>query len=76
MSPSLLTLLLHIGALSSSVKEVESLIADIIAKKPIADDAKALISSIIGMLGSVIPLPAGLTLDEATKILNDFAATL
>lgn len=74
---NLMTLLLHIGTFSGDVADVKTLIQDLIAKNSagVKADVTKVIADLVALFTSnLIPLPPGVTLDQATQILQGLSA--
>lgn len=76
---NIVTLLLHIGTFAGDVTDVKTLVSDLVAKNTanVKVDVAKLITDLTALFTSnLIPLPAGVTIDQATQILQGLSAIL
>jgi hypothetical protein len=74
---NIVTLLLHIGTFSADVADVKALVTDLVGKNTagVKVDVAKLVADLTALFtAGLIPLPAGVTLEQATQILSGLAA--
>ncbi len=74
---NILNLLLHIGAVVGEAKDAEQMISDLLAKKPIGQDAVDALKDLGALLGDeIFPLPAPITVDIAEQVINQIISVI
>lgn len=68
MNPSIISVLLHLGSLISTFKDVEKAVSDVISGKASAADGQALLQDVAGLLTSGLINIPGLTSDQLAGI--------
>lgn len=77
MNISTIALLLHIGTLIGDVKDVEKLVKDILAKQPIGDDLKQVLSDLAALFANgLAPMPPGMTASEVAAVFTSLLAAV
>lgn len=79
MNVSVISLLLHIGTIASDVGDVKKLITDLLAKSTavVPEDIAKLVTDLTALISSgLIPLPPGMTQDQATQILASLSTVV
>jgi hypothetical protein len=76
MSPSILALLLHIGSVLKTIKDIEAGVADVVKGKASAADAQAVLADLAALLSSGIFNIPGLSGDQLTAVIGQLTAAL
>lgn len=71
MSPSLLSVLLHVGSIIQTLKDIEKGVQDLVTGKPSSQDLKSIVTDLASLLSSgVISMP-GFTQEQMSTVIGD-----
>lgn len=71
----LFKILFHLSSLKKTLDDGEQLIKDIIAKKPLGDDAKQIFSDLVALVAADLIVIPGVAKEQVTSILDEFQKT-
>lgn len=74
MSPSLLSILLHLGKILGTIKDFEKTVADAAGKKEVGPDLKADLLDVLGLLVSGLVVIPGVSADALAQVVAEVQA--